>query len=231
MKNIATLFLALMLISPAIFAQDDDNWASKEYSIDNFSKIYLYGGYKVFLTQGYTPSLTIKTSDSDVLDKLKVKNWSDELSLTMKDDFITYKRIRVYITFTNLEEIKAQGGLKLESDGYLDLKDLFVRVEGGAKVDLQMKANDVEVVGEGGVLVDLEGVANTLSVKLSGAGHVDAENLKTKDVSIEIEGVGTAGVFATEKLFARINGVGKVSYKGNPKVTEDIDGLGSVSRY
>lgn len=230
MKTVLALFLALTLVSPALFAQDDDDWASREYSIDDFSELFLYGGYKVFLTQGKKPALTIKTSDSDVLDNLNVKNWGDELRLVMEEDFITYKRIRVYLTFTNLESIKAEGGLKLETAGFLDLEDFYLSVEGGAKVDMQMKADDVEVAGEGGVLVDLEGVANSLEVRLSGAGHVDADELKCEDVHIEIEGVGTASVNATDKLFAKIDGVGKVSYTGNPKVTEDINGLGSVSR-
>jgi hypothetical protein len=230
MKTFVTILLATLLFVPPVVAQEDDDWASKEYSIDNFSKLYLYGGYKVFLSQGKKESLTIKTSDRDVLDNLDVENWGDELRLVMEDEFITYKRIRVYLTFSELEEIKAQGGLKLESDGFLDLKDLYVKVEGGAKVNLQMKADDVVVNGEGGVLVDLEGVANTLEVRLTGAGHVDADELKTKEAHIEIEGVGTASVYATNKLYAKIEGVGKVSYKGDPKVTEDIDGLGSVRR-
>ncbi|WP_340112773.1 head GIN domain-containing protein [Maribellus mangrovi] len=230
MKTVLALFLALILVSPALSAQDDDDWASREYSIDDFSELYLYGGYKVFLTQGNKPALTIKTSDSDVLDNLNVKNWGDELRLVMEDDFITYKRIRVYLTFTNLEAIKAEGGLKLETAGFLDLEDFYLSVEGGAKVDLQMKADDVDVAGEGGVLVDLEGVANSLEVRLSGAGHVDADELKCEDAHIEIEGVGTASVYATDKLFAKIDGVGKVSYTGHPKVTEDINGLGSVSK-
>ncbi|WP_167619235.1 head GIN domain-containing protein [Maribellus sediminis] len=230
MKTFVTVLLAVLLFAPGAFAQEDEDWASRDYSIDDFSELYLYGGYKVFLSQGKKTALTIKSSDEDVLDNLKVNNRGDELRIEMKEDYITYRRIRVYLTFRNLEEIEVQGGLKLESDGYLDLKDLFISVEGGAKVDLQLKADDVEVRGEGGVLVDLEGVANSLEVRLSGAGHVDADELKTKDSHIEIEGVGTASVYATEKLFAKIDGVGKVSYKGDPKVTEDINGLGSVSK-
>jgi len=230
MKIIGILFISLLLLSTTSIAQEDENWASRDYSIKDFSEIYLHGGYKVFLQQGNKPALTVKTNNSDIFDNLEVKSWGDELSLVMKDDFITYKRIRLYITFTELEAIKAEGGLKLDSDGYLDLNDLLIHVEGGATVDMQLKADDVKVIGEGGVLVDLEGVANNLMVKLSGAGHVDADELKTEEADIEIEGVGTASVYATDRLNAQIEGVGKVSYKGNPRVTQNIEGLGAVSR-
>ncbi len=230
MKTIGAFLLLLVFLSSTTFAQDDDDWSSRDYQIGNFSQIYLHGGYKVFLQQGNKPALTVKTNNSDIFDKLEVKNQGDELRLVMKDDFITYKRIRLYITFTDLEVIEVEGGLKLDSDGYLDLEDLLLYVEGGANVDLQMKAKNVKVVGQGGILVDLQGVANSLSVKLSGAGHVDADELKTEAADIEIEGVGTASVYATDRLNAQIEGVGKVSYKGDPKVTQNIEGLGAVSR-
>ena len=231
MKTIAAFFIFLISFSILAAAQDDDDWASRKYDIENFSKIYLYGGYKVYLTQGKKPGLIVKTSDEDVLDNLKVENRGDELRLVMKEDFITYKRIRLYITFTELEAILAKGGLKLETDGYLDIGDLDMQIEGGANINLQMKADEVKVTGEGGVLIELDGVASSLMVKLSGAGHLDAKELRTEEVHVEIEGVGTGSVHATEKLFAKIEGVGKITYKGNPRVIKEIEGLGSVKSY
>ncbi len=228
MKTLASLAL-ILFTSFAVMAQDDEGWVSKEYSVSDFSEIYLKGGYKVHLSQGRQPALTVKTTDEDMFDILTVRNRGDELSLVMDHDYLSYRRIRLYITVTDLEQIKAEGGLKLDSDGYLDLKDIKIHVQGGANVDLEMKARDVEVIGEGGVLVDLSGVAETLSVKLSGAGHIDADELQAEDVKILIEGVGTGSVYATKKLYTQIEGVGKVWYKGDPVVTKDIEGLGSVS--
>ena len=76
--------------------------------------------------------------------------------------------------------------------------------------------------------MQLSGVAKRMDAKLTGAGSLDAAELKTKDVKIFIEGVGTGSVYAEKTLDARIEGVGKVVYKGKPRVTQYIDGLGSV---
>ncbi|WP_297093491.1 head GIN domain-containing protein [uncultured Draconibacterium sp.] len=224
------LFTFSILFVVNLSAQNDDDWDSRRYDIDNFLAIYLEGSYKVFLTQGNESALTVKTPDGDVFDELDVDNWSDELRVVVDRDFINYERIHLYVTFKNLDEIKVQGGLNLSTDGYLDLNDLYVQVEGGAKIDLEVKAADIELVGEGGVLVQLKGVAEKLDVKLSGAGHVDAEDLRVNDATFKIEGVGTGSVHAVETLYAKIEGVGKVRYTGNPKVTRDIEGLGSVKR-
>nr|WP_321356044.1 head GIN domain-containing protein [uncultured Draconibacterium sp.] len=226
----ALLFTLSILFAINLSAQNDDDWDSRRYDIDKFSAIYLEGSYKVFLSQGNESALTVKTPDGDVFEELDVDNWSDELRVVVDRDFINYERIHLYVTFKNLDEIKVQGGLNLSTDGYLDLNDLYVQVEGGAKIDLEVKAEDIEIVGEGGVLVQLKGVAEKLDVKLSGAGHVDAEDLRVNDARFKIEGVGTGSVHAVETLYAKIEGVGKVRYSGNPKVTRNIEGLGSVKR-
>ena len=160
-----------------------------------------------------------------------MKDWGDELRIDIEPDEFELDRIVLIITFKNLEKLHIEGGVKLGTKGYLDLDDFEMYVAGGAKIDLNMKADDVKIVGEGGVFFDLEGIAKSLNVSLSGAGHIDAGDFKVKDAKCKIEGVGTASVHATETLYAKIEGVGKVSYKGHPQVSKNIEGLGSVTSY
>jgi len=226
--SVFSLVLISACASPKPPHQKD--WETKTYEPGNFKSIYLEGGYKVFLVQGNKNSVKVEASDNDVFDYIQIKNYGDELNIDLEPDHFDFDRIILYITFKNLEELRIEGGVKLKTRGYLDLDDFDLYVAGGAKIELNMKAKDVEIVGEGGVLFELDGVAKSLDVKVSGAGHVDADELKAKDVRFKIEGVGTGSVYATETLFAQIEGVGKVRYHGNPKVTKNIEGLGSVTR-
>ncbi|MCF6333811.1 MAG: DUF2807 domain-containing protein [Draconibacterium sp.] len=207
-----------------------DDWNSKIYDVGEFTEIYIEGGYKVYLIQGDENSLKVKASDDDVFDYLKIKNNGGELTINVVREHFNFDRIILYITFKELKKVNIEGGVKLETKGYLDLANFEMYVAGGAKIELAMKAKDVHIVGEGGVLFELKGVAESLDIKISGAGHIDAEELKSEDVSIQIEGVGTASVYATTTLNAKIEGVGRVTYSGDPKVTRYIDGLGSIKR-
>jgi hypothetical protein len=229
-KQFVTFFslLVMLLVSVNVDAQCDKNWASKTYKVGDFKEVYLEGGYKVFLIQGDENKIVVKASDEDAFDCLRVKRVAGELRLKVKQDHFDFSRVVLYITFKELEHVKIEGGVKVETKGYLDLNDFEMYVAGGAKVEMEMKADNVRITGEGGIYFELKGVAKSLDVKITGAGHVNAERLKAKNVSIKIEGVGTGSVYATETLFAKIEGVGKVSYKGHPKVTKSIDGLGSV---
>lgn len=230
MKTITTIILSLLLFATGTFAQNDDNWEEKSYSFDNFSSINIEGGFRIHLIQGDKNKVVVKSPDSDVFDHLHVNNWGDELKIYWSPDKFDIDRVALYITFSQLENLDIEGGVKLYTHGYIDIKDIDIRLSGGAKIDMNLKADDINIIGEGGVLFDLKGIANSLDVKLSGAGHVDAEDLQVKEASINIEGVGTSTVNATDILDVEITGVGKVTYCGNPEITRNIEGFGSVKR-
>ena len=219
---------ALLFVGLLASSQNDANWASKDYETGNFNRLYIKGGYKVFLSQGEKCGLTVKATGEDVFDVLRVENSGNELYLAVERKSFDFDRINLYITFKKLEEVKIEGGITLNTEGFLDLNDLSMEVEGGAKIDLKLKADDLRIVARGGMLMRLSGVAKRMDAKLTGAGSLNAEELKTRDVAIFIEGVGTGSVYAERTLDARIEGVGKIVYTGKPRVTEYIDGLGSV---
>ena len=228
------LFISVFLISiftNTVIAQEDDGWVTKTYNIGDFTQIKLEGGFKVKLIQGDECSIKVKTTDDDVFDNLEIKNYDEEAKIELDMSFFEYRRVNLYITFKTLERLNIEGGVNLNTSGYLNLNNFAVKVEGGANIDLDMKANNVEVYGEGGFLFELNGVANKLDVEIKGAGHVNAADFKTKDVSFTVAGFGTGSVYATQSLDAKIEGVGKLRYKGDPKVKQYIDGLGSVKRY
>lgn len=224
------LFLFSLSVSPmlasASWSTDDD--IVKKYDISNFNKIYLEGGYKVVLEQSDKPGLRIK-ADEDAFEYVDVQCDAQALKLKITKKHIDLERLVLYIDFVDLEELHIEGGMKLETKGYLDLKDFSLIVEGGAQVSMGVKVDHLQVVGEGGVSFNLKGVAQQFDARISGAGRVGASELKAKSVSFQIEGVGWGSVYATDYLHARINGVGKINYKGSPKVDKQIGGLGYIT--
>ncbi len=221
----------IFTISIVVSAQEEDGWSSKNFEVGEFSEISLEGAFKVYLVQGDHCSVTVKSTNDDIFDDIKIRKTMDEVEIKMDQSFFSFSRISLYITFKTLEKLRIEGGVSMKTNGYLDLNNFLVNIEGGASVDLYLKANSVKIYGEGGFLFELKGVANSLDITINGAGNVDAAELKTKDASFTTAGFGTGSVYATENLNAKIEGVGKLRYKGDPKVTQYIDGLGSVKPF
>ena len=220
----------LLTFSIAVFAQDEDGWESRKFEVGDFSEISIEGAFKVYLVQGDQCVVTVKTTNKDIFDDIKIKRNQNEVDIKLDQSLFSFSRVSLYITFKTLEKLRIEGGVNMKTNGFLDLNNFAVNIEGGANIDLYLKADKVKIYGEGGFLFELKGVANALDITINGAGHVDAAELKTKDVSFTTAGFGTGSVYATETLNAKIEGVGKLSYKGDPKVTQYIDGLGSVKR-
>lgn len=229
--NFVLSVLAIVFFSVSTFAQEEDDWASKKYEVGEYSEIMLDGAFKVYLVQGNECMVTVKATNGDVFDNIKINRNLSEVTIKMDASIFEYRRVSLYITFKTLEKLTIEGGVNLKTNGYLDLNNFAVHIEGGANVDLDMKAKNVNVYGEGGFLFELKGVADKLDVTIKGAGHVSASELKAKDVSFVVAGFGTGSVYATNTLNAKIEGVGKLRYKGDPKVNQYIDGLGSVKPY
>lgn len=221
-------FAFLFLINP-VRAQSDDR-TTRKFETGNFTGLFLEGAYGVELVQGNRPSLEVSVSDPKAFDYLKITNQNGLLHLHVDRKPFDFSRITLHVTFKELTYLRVFGSIRLETRGFLDLNDIEMQLEGGAKVSLQAKAENMTIDNRGGVLVELQGVAESLRVRLAGTGHVNAGELRARDVFFRIEGVGTAKVFATRNLEATIKGAGKIRYKGTPRVTENIDGLGSVSR-
>ncbi len=227
--SVGILLIAGLLNSVSAFGQDR-NMESRTFEMGNFTKLFLEGAYGVELIQGSTPSVEVRVTDAKAFDYLNFSNEGGLLHLHVDRKPFDFSRIIISVTFDRLTWLRVYGSIKLETRGYLEFKNIEVLLEGGAKVKLQAKANEIYVENKGGVLVELLGVTDILNMRLAGAGHINAGELKAREVDFIIEGVGTGKVYATQTLNATIKGAGKINYLGDPEVNENIEGLGSVRR-
>ena len=229
------LFVWMILISfpfvQAASGQDNPDKNKRIYPVGNFDKILLEGNYRVYLYHSEKTFLKIEAPSDDMYDAIEVNSNNGALQLSIKKTRFYLNRIELHIGSPNLRELEVSGDIKLTTDGFLDVNDLDLLVQGGANVDMSLKAKNIAVRCEGAVLLELRGVADNLSVKISGAGHVNARELTAKEVTIRVEGVGFGSVYATNLLDVKIEGVGKVTYKGNPDIKRIISGLGKVEQY
>lgn len=233
--RLTSLIFALGLMISKLFASSTepvvqrwDDSDTRTYQVQPFTKIQLEGSFKVIIEQGSVPGLRIKT-DEDNFKYIDVQSDAQTMSLKVTKKHFDFDELILYVTIKDLEKLEIEGGLSLETHGYIDLKDFYMRVSGGASIEMNLKANNIKLIGEGGVKYEFDGVAESMDATLSGAGFFDAVDLKTKKTSIKIEGVGTGSVYATDILNVSISGVGKIRYKGEPQVFKKIEGIGLVS--
>lgn len=222
------VFISVSMVLPSVCAAQTEEMLSRQYATGSFTGLFLDGSFGVQLIQGDEESLEVRAYDIRAFESLNISNEEGLLHLNVTRKLFDFSKVMIFVTFKELNQLHVLGGVKLDTNGFLDLKNLNILLEGGAKVDLQLKAKNINLENRGGLLCEMSGVADVLNARLAGAGHINAGELKAKDVNFRIEGVGTARVFATDNLNASIKGAGKIRYRGNPEVVQSVEGLGSI---
>jgi hypothetical protein len=223
------IFAFFAFSSCVVSGQEDSDM--RTIPVEEFSRIYVEGGYRVFLYQTSDPFLKIKAPTESHIDALDIESSAHNLKLSVKRRQLNLSRLELHIGFSNLEELHISGGVKLTTDGFVSMDNLRIFNEGAVNGDIKLKAGTVEVISNGASLFELSGVADKLIVRVAGAAHVNARELTAKEVVFRVEGLGFGSVHATDDLDVRIEGAGKITYKGKPNVRRVVEGLGSVVEY
>lgn len=227
-----TYFLLLTTLSFLLVScnyaklQDDEK---RDYSIEEFSQLYVKGSFTIKLVQADQVGMTIE-GFKESLETINVDQDEASGELRLTRDKFSLSSPEVTLKYTQLNQIHIEGGANVSTEGYADLNNLTIRVEGGANLNLKLKVNQLSLRGEGGVVYQLMGVGHKMESTLVGAAYIKAAEFNTDSASIRIEGVGIADLNVNDYLNATVEGMGAVSYKGDPEVDQSIQGLGKVSK-
>ena len=206
------------------------NQLSETRKLGDFQKIDISGGYKVNLKQDSSLSIKI-TADDNLLKYIKTEIDGDRLRIYSKKNMCNTGQMTVNIGVKNLEEVKASGGIEIESDGKINTQDIAFRLSGATKITMDLNAANVTTSGSGSTELDLRGQASSHDIDLSGSGTVNALDFVVGNCNIQTSGVGESQVNVLHSLSVHSSGASSVKYRGNPSnVTNDKSGASSIEK-
>ncbi|UII27879.1 DUF2807 domain-containing protein [Fulvivirga maritima] len=232
LPQIILLATLLSIVACDSYVQEKGNGKiiSKETKLEPFEEVELGGNYEVFLRKADNPGVTL-TTDENLHEFITYDIRDGVLYIDSEVSIDSDEPIRLDINYTTIEAITIGGAASIESVEPIEGEYLRIGMSGAGAINLEVEVKALKINVSGAGAVELSGNAEEQSVQLSGAGGYEADELKSKNCTIEISGVGGASVYVEETLNASVSGVGGVSYKGNPeKVISNVSGLGSISK-
>lgn len=181
------------------------NIVTEEREITNFSRIQIYLGADLDLTQGDTTSLSIE-ADDNLLQYIKTEIRSDSLIVTKPDsvNLSPSQPIHLQVAFSTLSSIEINGRSAIIAEN-LDLDNLTVSFSGAGSTEFS-------------------GRIDTQTVSIRGEATIHNFNVVSQEVSADISGRGTLNVNAEDSLDVTVSGQATVRYTGNPVVTQNVSG-------
>jgi hypothetical protein len=105
-----------------------------------------------------------------------------------------------------------------------------LQVNGYGTVSLKGLRDPIAIKANGAVQLSASGTVESADLIMNGPSKFDFAKLQTKNLTVQVNGVGDADVYATDNLTADVKGVGHVRYRGDPHLVTKINGPGTVQR-
>jgi len=208
----------------------DGNVVKEERNVKEFDEIQVSGAYMVYLTQGSKEELIIE-ADENLMDLITTKVVDGKLKIYNKKDIRSSKKMNIYLTFVEIDELSVSGAVDIEGTNKFTLNELSLNVSGAAEIFLDIELKELDAELSGASEFEIRGFAKEVVIEISGASELDASDFKVEEMQIEISGAADAKVFATESLEINASGASNIKYRGNPSINQRASGASSIRKF
>lgn len=206
------------------------NIQKQDREIGSFTEISASSGLDVYVTQGDKESVSVE-ADENLLKLIVTEVKGNELILKTKENIRSAKKLSVYVTLVNINEIDISSGCDFETRGVIQSEKLDIEVSSGADAKLELNVGDLSCSVSSGADAILNGKANTFHGKASSGSDLKASELIAKTCFAKASSGGDVSVYAEEEIEANASSGGDISYYGNPKkVNASSSSGGDVNR-
>ncbi len=168
---------------------------------------------ELIITPGEENELTVEAEDTFLgVIQTRVENGTLVIALTVEPN-ATLKMNHPIRYFLAVKDIHA---LKLFGPGSIEALDI--------------QTDNLKVVLNGGGKMHLAGNADTQRVEVNGGGIYQAEDLKTRSITLNGDGGLDATVWVTEHFDGACKGACSIKYYGDPELRTNISLVGTVTR-
>lgn len=183
---------------------------SQTRSTEPFQRVESNLAVDLKIEVGKAQSIAI-TFDDNLIDFIRTESDGRTLVIDSEESFSTRNNVKVVITVPQLDLVNSEGS------GTIDI------------VNLDSKRFRAIISGSGELTAN--GKVDMLEIEINGSGDVRTDEVVAREVTVSINGSGSAEVNAVEVLDGEINGSGDILYVGKPdNVHSSVNGSGTIRK-
>lgn len=239
-KSVQLLVCSVFLLSLTANAQSSSQEkvkgngkiVSETRNTADYDAIKVSGSFNIELVSGKEGNISIK-GDENLLSFVKVEVEENTLKIHFQKNtnIRSNQKIQITVPFEKISELDLSGSGNIQTKNDIKNDKFSAKLSGSGNFNLGIDSNDLELSLSGSGNVKLKGNAANFTSKLSGSGDIDASDLKSKNVDVNVSGSGNSKVSCNENLTARVSGSGNIKYEGNPEKRDvKVAGSGNISK-
>jgi hypothetical protein len=186
--------------------------------VGNFSAIDVSSGIDLVLSQGDKINVVAEARNDQILESILTEVEGNTLKIYCRDKMFKPGSRTVYVTFSNLEGIKATGGSDVNAESTVSVPKLEIAAHGGSDVSLEIQADKLTCILSGGSDADLKGKIREFTAEASGGSDLKAKELVTEICNLEVSGGSDGYITVNGTLNVKASGGSDVTYYGNAQI-------------
>lgn len=203
--------------------------------VSSFDRISVSSAIKLYLSPDDVEKVVVSADEDWVRDRIvtRVRNGVLEIFFDCKgpECWKGDRRLKVYVGFRNLRELKASGATSVSVNGIVKSDKLRLDITGASNFKGAIDAGELEVDQSGASDVRLSGRASNLRVDLSGASSLKGYDLSADVANVDVSGASSAQINAAKELKVEASGASDVRYRGTGVLKEiNTSGASSVRK-
>lgn len=189
---------------------------SENRSVGSFKGVKVAEGIDVYLKKGDKESLRVEVTGiktSDVITEVS----GEYLKIHMQEGRYRDRTVKVYVTYVEVNKLSASSASNIFAESIIKTSRLSLSASSAATIDIQLEVDDLEVSASSAAELELRGKAKNVEIDASSAGEIDAYDMVSESVDVDVSSAGSAKVNVVKEINAHASSGGSIRYKGNPE--------------
>ena len=231
MKNflLTTAFIFAAFISNAQKTiVNDDNAEARQLS-GSFNAIKVSGGIDIYISQSDAEAVAVSATEQQYRDDIKTTIENGTLRIYFESKLSwnkDKKKLKVYISFKNLERLEASGACDVHVAGTIAVPSLSLDMSGASDFKGAVNVTTLAMELSGASDAKISGTATNVTIQSSGASDVKGYDLVTENCTAKATGASDINITVNKELNVHASGASDVYYKGSC-VIRDLQSSGA----
>jgi peptidoglycan hydrolase-like protein with peptidoglycan-binding domain len=231
MKNfiLTITFILTAFISNAQNVVVNDNNAQARQISGSFNAIKVSGGIDIYISQSESEAVAVSATEQQYRDEIRTVIENGTLNVYYDSNrgwSKGNKKLKVYISFKNLERLEASGASDVHAAGTITVPSLSLNMSGASSFKGAVNINTLAMELSGASTTDIKGNAKNVTIQSSGASDVKAYDLSAENCTAKATGASDINITVNKELNVHASGASDVYYKGSC-VIKDLHSSGA----
>ena len=191
--------------------------------VKGFHGVEVSNAIDLYLSKGDEETVAVSAKDIKWRDRIvtEVVNGILRIRLEGKGWTVGNNKLKAYVSFTTLDQIKASGASDVYVDGVIAGDQLSLDLSGASDFKGAVKVGSLQLDPSGASDAHITGiVSGKTTIRSSGASDVKGYDLITDDCDVHATGASDIRITINKGLSADVSGASSVYYRGEGVIKE-----------